>query len=287
MSESNITIAELLNSASQRLSQAGVNDSPRLDAELLLCHLLDKPRSFLFTWPEQLVETDQLQRFEVLLKQRLQHKPVAYLLGYKEFWGLPLQVSPATLIPRADTEILVETALSLLPPPSAESIKLLDMGTGSGAIALAIKSERPDIAVSALDFQAEAVQLAKTNAKQLDLPIKVLQSNWFSALPAQQFDMIVSNPPYIEDNDHHLTEGDVQFEPKSALTSGQSGLEDIELIIDQSRDYLKTDAWLLLEHGYNQAESVAQIFSQYGFKNYRLIKDLANNPRISLAQYGQ
>ncbi|QCU89500.1 peptide chain release factor N(5)-glutamine methyltransferase [Thiomicrorhabdus sediminis] len=287
MSESNITIAELLHSASQRLSQAGVDDSPKLDAELLLCHILDKPRSFIFTWPEKLIEADQLKQFEALLQQRMQHQPIAYLLGYKEFWGLPLKVSPSTLIPRADTEILVETALSLLPTPSAESIKLLDMGTGTGAIALAIKMERPDIQVSALDFQAEAVQLAMTNAKQLDLPIEVLQSDWFSALRAQRFDMIVSNPPYIEDNDQHLKQGDVQFEPLSALTSGQSGLEDIAWIINQSRDYLKSGAWLLLEHGYNQAESVAQLFSQYGFKNYRLIKDLADNPRISLAQYGQ
>lgn len=278
-----VTIEQAIQHAKQQLIKTGLLDSPLLDAELLLCHTLDVNRSYLFTWPEKELTTHQYEQFQQLIEQRLTHQPIAYILGNKEFWGLDLQVSSDTLIPRADTETLIEATLALK-PANINQCKVLDLGTGTGAIALALKHEWPNSEITAVDFSLGALEVAKQNAINNQLNVNFLHSNWFSALTAKDFDIIVSNPPYIEENDQHIFQGDVQFEPRSALTSGQDGLDDIRLIIDQAWSFLKSDGWLVIEHGYNQAQVMQQLFSDKGYQHYQLHKDLAGNARISLAQ---
>lgn len=278
-----VTIEQAIQHAKQQLIKTGLLDSPLLDAELLLCHTLDVNRSYLFTWPEKELTTHQYEQFQQLIEQRLTHQPIAYILENKEFWGLDLQVSSDTLIPRADTETLIEATLALK-PANINQCKVLDLGTGTGAIALALKHEWPNSEITAVDFSLGALEVAKQNAINNQLNVNFLHSNWFSALTAKDFDIIVSNPPYIEENDQHIFQGDVQFEPRSALTSGQDGLDDIRLIIDQAWSFLKSDGWLVIEHGYNQAQVMQQLFSDKGYQHYQLHKDLAGNPRISLAQ---
>lgn len=278
-----VTIEQAIQHAKQQLIKTGLLDSPLLDAELLLCHTLDVNRSYLFTWPEKELTTHQYEQFQQLIEQRLTHQPIAYILGNKEFWGLDLQVSSDTLIPRADTETLIEATLALK-PANINQCKILDLGTGTGAIALALKHECPNSEITAVDFSLGALEVAKQNAINNQLNVNFLHSNWFSALTAKDFDIIVSNPPYIEENDQHIFQGDVQFEPRSALTSGKDGLDDIRLIIDQAWSFLKSDGWLVIEHGYNQAQVMQQLFSDKGYQHYQLHKDLAGNPRISLAQ---
>lgn len=279
-------IHEILQSAQQQLIAAGLTDSPRLDAELLLCHALNVSRTYLFTWPEQTLNTEQLKKFPPLLTQRLQGHPIAHILGEREFWGLSLIVTQNTLIPRPDTETLVEAALTRLPNKSKKEITVLDLGTGSGAIALALKSERPDIDITAVDYSQHALEIAKQNAQKHQLNIQFLHSDWFSALNTSNklFDCIVSNPPYIEDKDPHLTQGDVRFEPLSALTSGKEGLDDIQIIVQHAPLHLKPQGWLLIEHGYHQAKAVAKIFRANHFINIQLQHDLAGQPRVTLGQ---
>ncbi len=293
------TIENCLQAANQQLIQAGLVDSYRLDAELLLAHSLQVSRTYLFTWSDKLLDPQQQHAFESLLQQRVQGRPIAHILGEREFWGLNLRVTADTLIPRPDTETLVETALELhqhaqstssnsgIKPENKidQAWSILDLGTGSGAIALALKSECPLCSVTAVDFSEKALQVASDNALNLKLEVHFLQSDWFSAIKATHlFDCIVSNPPYIEDTDPHLFEGDVRFEPITALTSGQDGLEDIRKITDQAWSFLKPNGWLLIEHGYHQAESVAEIFKKNHYSNVRCIKDLGGNPRVTLGQ---
>ena len=298
MSDSS-TIENSLQAANQQLIQAGLVDSYRLDAELLLAHSLQVSRTYLFTWSDKLLDSQQQLAFETLLQQRLQGRPIAYILGEREFWGLNLKVTADTLIPRPDSETLVEAALELhqyvqstssatdtkLENKTDQAWSVLDLGTGSGAIALALKSECPLCSVTAIDFSEKALKVASENALNLQLDVDFLQSDWFSAIKAtQSFDCIVSNPPYIEEADPHLLEGDVRFEPITALTSGQDGLEDIRKITDQAWSFLKPNGWLLIEHGYHQAESVAKIFKTDHYSNVRGIKDLGGNPRVTLGQ---
>ncbi|MBA6420481.1 peptide chain release factor N(5)-glutamine methyltransferase [Pseudomonas sp. 5Ae-yellow] len=269
-----LTVAELL-------AQANLPDSesPVLDAELLLCHVLGKGRSYLRTWPEAQPSAEQVERFLVLLARRRTGEPVAYLLGERGFWSLDLQVSPATLIPRADTERLVELGLELGPTGVAQ---VLDLGTGTGAIALALAAERGDWQLTGSDRVPDAVALAQSNAERLQLSnTRFLLSNWFSALQGQCFDLILSNPPYIAADDPHLAQGDVRFEPRSALVSGADGLDDIRLLVAAAPDHLKQGGWFLLEHGWQQSAAVQALLVERGFVDVDSWTDLAGHPRVT------
>lgn len=274
-------IAQTLKRATQKLMEAGVNDTPQLDAELLLGHSIKRDRTYLYTWPEKALTQEQLEAFETLLTRRQQGHPIAHILGHREFWGLDLKVNQHTLIPRPDTEVLIETVLAL-PIPAHSHI--LDLGTGSGAIALALKSEMDHAEVKAVDFSHDALAIAKYNAENLGLNVQFFHSDWYAAVSNMTFDCIVSNPPYIEVKDPHLNEGDVRFEPISALTSGADGLDDIRTIISKGHAQLNPNGWLVIEHGYNQADAMQQIFMQHEYQHVKRIKDYAGNPRVTLAQ---
>lgn len=266
------------------LAEAQLPDSPsaRLDAELLLAAALGKPRSFLRTWPERVVDREARERFEGWLVRRRAGEPVAYILGRQGFWSLDLEVAPHTLIPRPDTELLVETALQLLP---ASPARVLDLGTGTGAIALALACERLSWQVSGVDRIPEAVALAERNRERLRLAnVGFRQSHWFSALEGERFALIVGNPPYIPGSDPHLQQGDVRFEPKSALVAGADGLDDIRLIVAQAPRFLEPGGWLLLEHGYDQAAAVRDLLLGNGFSEVESRRDLGGHERISLGR---
>ncbi|MCP1643019.1 release factor glutamine methyltransferase [Pseudomonas citronellolis] len=266
------------------LAEAQLPDSPsaRLDAELLLAAALGKPRSFLRTWPERVVDREVRERFEGWLARRRAGEPVAYILGRQGFWSLDLEVAPHTLIPRPDTELLVETALQLVP---ASPARVLDLGTGTGAIALALACERLSWQVSGVDRIPEAVALAERNRERLRLAnVGFRQSHWFSALEGERFALIVGNPPYIPGSDPHLQQGDVRFEPKSALVAGHDGLDDIRLIVAQAPRFLEPGGWLLLEHGYDQAAAVRDLLLGNGFSEVESRRDLGGHERISLGR---
>lgn len=267
------------------LNHAEIPDSPtpRLDAELLLAHVLGKSRSYLHTWPERELETEQLERYLAAIVRRQAGEPVAYILGQQGFWSLDLEVASHTLIPRPDTELLVETVLALLPATPAA---LLDLGTGTGAIALALASERPAWLLTGVDRVPDAVALAERNRARLNLNnASFIASHWFSALAGQRYQLIVSNPPYIAADDRHLAEGDVRFEPSSALVAGADGLDDIRLIIQQAPNYLQAGGWLLLEHGFDQAAAVRELLSARGFSAVESRRDLGGHERISLGRF--
>jgi release factor glutamine methyltransferase len=267
------------------LSAVELPDSPtpRLDAELLLANALGKSRSYLHTWPEREVEAGQAKRFASDLTRRRAGEPVAYILGQQGFWSLELEVAPHTLIPRPDTELLVETALALLPATPAS---VLDLGTGSGAIALALAAERPAWRVTGVDRVPEAVALAERNRQRLKLDnASFRDSHWFSALAGQRYGVIVSNPPYIAADDQHLREGDVRFEPSSALVAGADGLDDIREIVARAPEHLEPGGWLLLEHGFQQAAAVRGLLSVRGFVEVQSRRDLGGHERISLGRF--
>ena len=260
-----------------------ISDSPRLDTELLLGHVLGKSRTFLFTWPEHRLGDAELAQFEALFSRRLLGEPVAHLIGTREFWSLSLAVSPVTLIPRPDTELLVELALQLSLP---ERATVVDLGTGTGAIALALASERPFWQIVAVDAAEGAVVLAEANRQQLGFDnVVLLQSDWFQQLAGQTFDLVVSNPPYIEAGDCHLSEGDVRFEPTSALVSGDSGLVDLARIIIEAPRHLLSGGWLLLEHGWQQGEKVRQLMLAAGFADVATHADIAGRERATLGRW--
>ncbi|MFL2530595.1 MAG: peptide chain release factor N(5)-glutamine methyltransferase [Porticoccaceae bacterium] len=261
------------------------SDSPQLDCELLLCHALEVDRTWLRTWPENQVSVTQQALFESLLDQRVNGTPVAYLIGTRGFWSMDLNVSSDTLIPRPETELLVEIALNLSIPNKACG---LDLGTGSGAIALALASERLDMQWIAVDSQQGAVELAQSNCDQQQLTnVSIFQSSWFDAIkaPNNKFDLIVSNPPYIAVADPHLSQGDVRFEPSTALVSGVDGLNDIKIIVRQSPSYLNANGWLILEHGYNQGQSVRELMLAAGFSQVVTKQDYNNLDRVTLGQW--
>lgn len=274
-----MNIQDLLNQASLQLNTH--SDSARLDAEVLLCHALDKNRAYLLTWPERELTASQLEQFQQLLDGRLAGQPVAHLTGEREFWSLPLKVTPDTLIPRPETELLIEQILQAY--PEGPALNLVDLGTGSGAIAIALASERPNWDIIATDLSEKALKVAQQNADRLKLKnIEFRQGDWFQPITGLSFDIIVSNPPYIASNDPHLNQGDVRFEPRSALAAGADGLADIETICRQASNYLNTGGLLIIEHGYDQIEKIHHIFHKHGFINTCQQRDIANNPRTTL-----
>lgn len=260
-------------------------ESPRADADVLLCHMLGCRRSYLMTWPERELDAAQQATLQGWLARRLNGEPIAHLVGEREFWSLPLKVSPATLIPRPDTEVLVEQALTRIPQGPCV---VLDLGTGTGAIALALKSERPELDVWAVDRMADAAALARENSAALGLPIEVRDGSWFEPLgePGRdntpRFAVIVSNPPYIDGADPHLEQGDVRFEPRSALVADDAGLADIRHIVAQAPAYLLPDGWLLLEHGWDQGEAVRQLLRDGGYREVATVRDYGDNDRVTL-----
>lgn len=270
-----VTLAQWLKLSQQQL--ATVSATADIEARLCLCHVLSVSNSYIYSYPERLLSPAELAALSELLQQRLQGRPLAYLFGHWHFFDLQLEVAPSTLIPRPDTELLVEQALALPLPAQA---KVLDLGTGTGAIALALAHNKPQWQLTALDYIAEAVQLAERNRRRLNIHnCTVLHSNWFSALGAQRFDLIVSNPPYIDPADTHLAS--LRYEPITALTSEQQGLADIMHIVQQAPQYLHDSGWLYLEHGYDQADAVRQLLQQAGFTQVESKRDYGNNWRIS------
>lgn len=268
------TVRELLQGA-VRLP----GDSARRDAEILLCHCLDKTRSWLYTWPEAEVVGADAARFDTLMARRESGEPVAYLTGQREFWSLQLTVNEHTLIPRPETETLVEWALEL---PLPEDARALDLGTGSGAIALAVASERPGWQVTAVDSSAAALAVARTNAQRMGLQrVDCLQSDWYQALAGQRFNLLLSNPPYVDPDDLHLRHGDLRFEPRAALAADRGGVADLETLVAGAPSHLSGGGWLLLEHGFTQGDEVRALLRDRGFSAVSTRADIGGQERIS------
>ena len=273
------------------VSQLVQSESPSVDAKVLLCFVLNKPASYLFTWPEQQLSEQQEESFRALIARRRQGVPVAYLTGKRDFWTLSLTTSSHTLIPRPDTEVLVEQVLERIQVQKnagsfPANLSICDLGTGTGAIALALASELVDAKVIGVDFIEQAVTLANENAQQNNIPnAHFFKSDWFSALSNKKFHVIVANPPYIENTSPFLSQGDVRFEPESALTSGPDGLNDIRHIVEHAPNYLHQDGILAFEHGFNQANAVAQLLEQRGFTSVKNIQDYGGNDRVTLGYW--
>ncbi len=271
-------IADALKHARQQFHSS---DSAQLDAEILLCTVLACERTYLYAHPETELSNPLIESLNKLIVLRSQGHPIAYLAKQKEFWSLLFQVDQNTLIPRPETECLVETALNKLPKDSKNNI--LDLGTGSGVIAIAIASERPLAKITATDISDKALKIAKLNAKSHKIKnITFEKADWFKLNDAKPYDVIVSNPPYISNDDPHLTQGDVRFEPVSALASGEDGLNDLRTIISKAKNYLNKQGWLLVEHGYNQAKQVQHLFNENSFTSVSTIKDYGGNDRVTL-----
>jgi len=272
-------VRALLDVAARKLP----GDEARAEAETLLAHVLGRTRAWLFAWPEHEADATQIVQFGRLVEARVRGEPVAYLIGHRGFWTFDLEVSAFVLIPRPETELLVELALERLPRDAAS--RVADLGTGSGAIALALASERPHAQVLATDASADALALARANAERLGLRhVEFAQGDWCAALDGAVFDMIVSNPPYIADGDAHLSEGDLRFEPASALSSGIDGLDAIRAIAVQAPAHLADGGWLLLEHGWNQAAAVRALLEASGYREVVSVRDTAQHERVTLGR---
>jgi release factor glutamine methyltransferase len=273
------TIGTLLQEATHLIH----SDSARLDAEVLLASVLNRPRSHLLAWPERVPDPEQQQHYRELVARRAAGEPVAHLIGQREFWSLPVSVTPATLIPRPETETLVACALAIL--PSAARRQIADLGTGSGAIALALAHERPRCTILATDQSDAAVEVAKANALRLGLNnIEFVIGDWCKALAGRRFDLIVSNPPYIPAADRHLEQGDVRFEPHTALVAGPHGLDALTCIIACAREHLHDHAWLMLEHGFDQADPVQALLQQQGYHSIVRHRDMTGHERVTTAR---
>jgi release factor glutamine methyltransferase len=267
----------------EAVSELSESESPKRDAEILLEHVTGKSRTYLLAFGETLLTAEQEPQLAALLARRKTGEPVAHLVGEREFWSLPLYVSAATLIPRPDTECLVEQALARLPTAACS---ILDLGTGTGAIALALATERPDCTVTAVDVMPDAVTLAQRNVERLGLGnVTVLQSSWFTALENRLFALIVSNPPYIDEHDPHLAQGDVRFEPLTALVAANEGLADLDHIVTTSRQHLLPGGWLLVEHGWTQGNAVRALFTNAGYREVATCRDYGGNERLTLGQW--
>ncbi|MBN4960432.1 peptide chain release factor N(5)-glutamine methyltransferase [Stenotrophomonas maltophilia] len=275
------TLRQVVADASARLG--GVD--ARHEVELLLLHVLERPRSWLFAHATDPLAAADQAAFEALLARRVAGEPVAYLTGRRGFWTLDLEVDPATLIPRPETELLVELALERLPPDQA--LQLADLGTGSGAIALALASERPRAQVLATDASPGALAVAARNAARHELDnVRFAEGghDWYAPLQGVRFDLIASNPPYIASNDPHLEQGDLRFEPSTALASGMDGLDDIRRIVDGGQAHLRPGGWLLIEHGWDQGAAIRALFEATGFAEVQTVQDLEQRDRITLGR---
>jgi release factor glutamine methyltransferase len=270
-------IRELLRSATERLEQT--SPSPRIDADCLLQQVLQKDRAWLRSHDDVILDDAQLAAFEAALERRISGEPVAYITGQRGFWSLDLEVGPATLIPRPDTELIVEWALELIPVDAPW--RVADLGTGSGAIALAVKKERPCCAVTAVDASPAALAMASANASRLRLEVSCVQGDWFAALDHGEFDLVLANPPYIAADDPHLVRGDLRFEPRSALVADEQGLADLRRIIEAAPSHIRKGGWLLLEHGYDQGEAVRALLTRQGFTEVVTRRDLGGLERAS------
>lgn len=274
----NLRIDESLDAATEQLRHC--SDSPRLDAELLLARALDVPRSYLFAHPEDEMDAEAARRFDTAIRNRVDGMPMAYITGEKEFWSMRLLVSPATLVPRPDTEVLVEQALSRIPRKAAW--RIADLGTGSGAIALALARERALCQVTATDLSSAALAVAAENARQLGVPnIEFIHGSWTEPLAGEVFDVVVSNPPYVASGDPHLAQ--LHHEPVDALDAGDDGLDAIRALAASVADILRPDGCLLLEHGAEQALAVTEILQQAGWTAVQTINDIEGRPRVTVA----
>ena len=263
-----------------------VSEFPEDDVKYLLSYVLQKSFTWLKTWPEQTLSQDQIKQLSQLIQRRNQGEPIAYITGQRDFWTLTLKTNSSTLIPRPETELLVELGIQFLAERQSSIVqqKILDLGTGTGAIALAIASERTQDKVTAVDFQKGAVALAKQNAKLNKVEnIEISQSDWFSNIAEKNFDLILSNPPYIEDNDPHLSEGDLIYEPRSALVASDKGLADIKTIVKQGAFHLVRGGKMIIEHGFQQGKAVREIFVENGYQNVTTVKDLSELDRVTIA----
>ena len=268
-----------LRQAADELS--AVSESPRLDAELLLSRAIDMPRAYLFAHPEETLDAASLHRFEATLSRRLAGEPIAYISGFKEFWSMELMVSPATLVPRPETEILVERALMQIPRKA--DWQIVDLGTGSGAVALAIARERPLCSITATDISTEALAIARENARQLDLGnVEFLEGSWTEPVRGRQFDLVVSNPPYVAEGDELLET--LRVEPRSALVAGPEGLDAIEILLRDCGDIVVPNGMILLEHGSTQAPAIEEMCLRYAWIDIRCHNDYAGLPRVTEAR---
>lgn len=280
----NSSIQHIIRNDGKQLESVLLLDSStaRIEVQMLLQHVLGVARAYLLAHPEQVLDGFQESVYCGLLQRRLAGEPLAYILGEREFFGLSFKVTPATLIPRPDTELLVELTLQHIPRHG----RVLDLGTGSGAIAVSIAHSRPDAEVTAVDASIAALEVAQENARRLNISnARFLCSDWFSALSNESFDLIVSNPPYIEDADAHLLQGDLRFEPRTALASGADGLDDIRHIVAGAKEHLNEGGWLLFEHGYDQAERGRELLGAAGFIEVFSASDLAGIERVSGGRY--
>lgn len=276
------TLGELLMDAARRLR--GISDTPRLDAEILLAAALDRPRGYLHAWPERIPEPCQADRFAAWLERRLTGEPVAYILGRREFWSLELEVTLATLIPRPETEWLVELALARLPRDQA--VTIADLGTGSGAIALALTVERPLARIVATDHSPAALAVARRNARRFGIAnVEFREGNWCAPLAAERFALIAANPPYVAVTDARWRQGELRFEPAEALVAGEDGLDALRVIIAEAPTHLLPGGWLVLEHGYDQGRMVPALLRERGFVEVTDHRDGAGLSRIGCGRW--
>ncbi|MCP4411825.1 MAG: peptide chain release factor N(5)-glutamine methyltransferase [Gammaproteobacteria bacterium] len=282
-----ISYQKWLKQAKEAFSQ--ISESPTLDARVLLCHCLQKPLSYVLAWPERTLKAESIIHLDNLKQRRIGGEPLAYIIGEREFWSMNFEVTPAVLIPRPETELLVEWAIETIAKANhdAKTInRILELGTGSGAIAVALAKEYPELQLYATDISETALALAGKNATRNGCEkITFLMGNWFEAVDNERFELIVSNPPYVAAGDPHLQEGDLPYEPIGALVAKEKGLSDIQYLISNAKKYLCNNGWLGLEHGFDQAEKVRQIMLQQGYANIQTIQDLAGTDRLSVCQW--
>ena len=267
-------------------AQLANEESGRLETEILLALALKQDRTFLYTWPDHILSAEQNSHFLANIERRRQGQPIAYITGIREFWGLPMSVSQATLIPRPETERLVEIALQTFPDNTAQQVA--DLGTGCGAIALALAKERPQWQITATDVSEVALGVARHNAAQLKITnVEFVHSTWFQKLEGRKFHLIISNPPYVASDDPHLQQGDLRFEPEQALSAGLDGLDAIREIITSSPAHLLPGGWLMLEHGFNQGKAICQLLATQGFAKVQTFQDYGARERASVGQWNQ